>query len=119
MSVETRIQALLLARIPVQFPSVRVWRTAVVKAKTPRGWVQSLPEGHPDISGVIGPAGRALYIEVKSETGEMEPAQLAWAEWLNALGAVHIVAQPPRGSGENGAIRVLEHVCTVLRGVTE
>lgn len=91
--LETVLQSLILAQVPLRFPRVRVWRSAVVKAKTVRGFVRSLPDGWADITGVIAPHGRALFIEVKSDTGRSSPDQVAFGDWVRALGAVHVVAR--------------------------
>lgn len=47
----------------------------------------------PDISGVLPPSGRALYIECKSATGRFQPGQKQMLARLRAAGALVIVAR--------------------------
>lgn len=115
MTSETRIQALLLARIPVQFPQVRVWRANTGAVVVANRMVRFGLPGQADITGAIGPTGRRIEIEVKSETGRLSPEQVAFGEWMRALGALYIVAKPPRGSGESAARLVLEHVTRIIQ----
>ena len=60
----------------------------VEEAGRPRRFIRGLPRGHPDIAGVIPPAGRALYVEVKSLRGTLTPHQAAWQDRMRQAGAV-------------------------------
>lgn len=90
---ETVLQRLILAQVPLKRPHVRVWRSNVVLAKVGNGFVRSLPDGYPDITGIISPTGRMLAIEVKQRNGRRSPEQITWGEWLIAAGACYVVAR--------------------------
>ena len=74
-------------------PDVRLWRSQPLVARGPTGRViRALPNGHPDLCGVIA-GGRAIYIEVKSATGRVRPAQEKFLSMLRLMGALVIVAR--------------------------
>jgi hypothetical protein len=102
--IETVLQRLILAQVPLRRPHVRVWRSNVVLAKVGNGFVRSLPDGYPDITGIISRCcddgcehcrggGRMLAIEVKQRNGRRSPEQITWGEWLTAAGACYVVAR--------------------------
>lgn len=72
-----------------------MWRSATVKARAGQGWIQSLPLGHPDISGWLphNGVGVALFIEVKSDRGRLSAEQEAFGEWARAGHTCHVVAR--------------------------
>ena len=73
---------------------VRCWRqNAGVFKLRGDGVAKGAPEGAADITGVVVPEGWRLEVEVKSATGRLRPAQVRWAGWCAAWGAVHAVVQ--------------------------
>lgn len=88
--IEARLQALILAQVPLRMPDCRIWRTGLSYGKT-----DALPRGWPDITGVFRHAGIgvALFVEVKSPKGRSTPEQAAFGCWFEALGACHVVAR--------------------------
>ena len=69
------------------------WRSNVHSAAlfdakgTPR-YVKGLPRGHPDISGVIPPDGRALFVECKVSGRKRSPWQVQRHADLQKAGAI-------------------------------
>ena len=49
--------------------------------------------GQPDIMGIIGPNGRFLGIECKSEKGKQSPEQMTWQRMIESLGGLYILAK--------------------------
>ena len=113
MSEANTITADLLVKIPQRFPSIRLWRqntglafgadsvNAAVKALA-RGDAKAALEyfrrrpirfgvpGQGDISGIIGPSGRRLEIEVKAGRDKMSPEQQAFRAMVIDRGGVYI-----------------------------
>lgn len=58
------------------------------KVKVRGGWMQLAPEGTADIHVTVPPRGRTLWLEVKTEDGELRPAQITWANTQRRLGAL-------------------------------
>ena len=110
------ITAQLLIRIPQRFPQIRCWRSNTgvaigldsVKAALSclargdiagaRNYLNRRPisfgvPGSSDISGVVGPDGRVLAIEVKAGNDKIRPAQLAWSGMILSHGGIFIVAR--------------------------
>jgi hypothetical protein len=55
---------------------------------------EGMRSGFPDIM-CFTHGSRAAFIEFKSATGRIDPAQVAWIEWLNAAGFPAIVCRDP------------------------
>lgn len=97
MSVsEARFQNELLLALGKR-DDVRVWRQnsghmAVAQGGTVRG-IKLAPKGASDIIGVCAPGGWLLSIEVKKDGGKTTPEQDRWAEMVNAMGGIHILAE--------------------------
>ena len=74
-------------------PSVRCWRnntgTLVVQDRR----VAFGLRGSSDVLGVVGPSGRLLAIECKSDRGRMTSHQRAFAEMVVRFGGLHVVAR--------------------------
>jgi hypothetical protein len=106
----------LLLEIPKRFPQCRVWRANSATAfpldrakaalryllqnniKAAIECLRSRPirfgvPGQADISGVAGPAGRRLEIEVKVGTDKLRPEQVAFRKMCLDRGAVYIEAR--------------------------
>lgn len=49
-----------------------------------------LGRGSPDILACVGPRGRLLGIECKTEEGKMSAAQKVWAERIRSVGGVYV-----------------------------
>lgn len=101
----------LLIEIPKRFPSVRVWRNNRVDAMVAgRGGkmrrVSAGIDGQADISGIMGPSGRRLEIEVKVGRDQMRHSQAAFELMIQSHGGVYLVARDTP-DGVLGALRVL------------
>lgn len=51
-----------------------------------------------DLTGLVGPWGRSLSVEVKSATGTQSPAQVAYQRTVEALGGIYILARSPESA---------------------
>lgn len=75
-------------------PRVRVWRIEAKQARTPYGTpFMAVPEGTPDIEGVISPSGRLLAIEVKTGRAVASEQQRRRLTMYRAFGAVAGIAR--------------------------
>ncbi len=93
----TAAHSRLVAEILLRFgsrPDLRLWRSQPLAARTPSGRViRALPVGFPDISGVLAPSGRAVFIEVKTGDAHQNPAQARLCAALRRFGALVVLAQ--------------------------
>lgn len=86
--------------------NVRLWRINTVGAIAKSGRVvRSAPVGHPDIAGILYP-GRAIYLEVKTQTGPISKEQAAFGVMLKRFGAIYAVCR-----SVDDALRALEQPC--------
>lgn len=78
---------------------VRVWRVNVGTVRRAEGgfFHAGPPKGAADVAGIIGPEGWSLQIECKAEGRKRTPEQIAWAEMVQALGAVYLLADARDG----------------------
>jgi hypothetical protein len=91
--IEARLQALILARLGL-LPDVHVWRMNTGVAHRPGGGaVRFGAVGQADITGLVGPHGRRLEIEIKSATGRQTPEQRAFGERITRLGGLYLVCR--------------------------
>lgn len=110
------ITASLLIEIPKRFPHVRVWRqnsgggigmstvkqavallrkgkvTEAIRLLTSRPIKWGI-EGCADISGIIGPRGQRLELEVKAEGDKQSADQLAFEGMIIRAGGLYLVAR--------------------------
>lgn len=114
MSETNDITARLLIEIPKRYRNVRVWRQntgggigmstvkqAIALLRTGRiapaiSLLSSRPikwgiEGCGDISGVIGPSGRRLEIEIKTPTDRQSTEQRSFELLMQTHGAVYLL----------------------------
>jgi hypothetical protein len=88
------ITNLLLVEIPRRFPQARVWRVNSFAAKMPNGrLVTSGPKGLADISGIIGPFGQRLEVEVKGPGDRVRKEQQSFAVMVESHGGIHLFAR--------------------------
>jgi hypothetical protein len=97
-----RLTAELLIEIPKRFPNIRVWRNNRVDAMVPgRGGklrrVQAGIDGQADLSGIIGPHGVRLEIEIKAGKDRQSDEQIAFQEMIERRGGVYIIAGTVEG----------------------
>lgn len=90
--------AALLVEIPKRFPHIRVWRNNRVDAMVPgRGGkmrrVQAGINGQADLSGIIGPLGTRVEIEIKSPTDRMSPEQLGFQKMISDHGGLYLICR--------------------------
>lgn len=78
-------------------PDLRIERINVLRGRAPNGrWVRSASEGHADLDLVVRMSdglARPLYLEVKSATGRLRPAQRTWGASRLRMGAVYLVVR--------------------------
>jgi len=94
---------------------VRAWRVNVGTVRRAEGgfFHAGPPKGAADIAGIIGPEGWSLQIECKAEGRRRTPEQVAWAEMVQALGAVYLEADAR--DGVEHWIRVLDRMLAERR----
>lgn len=78
-----------------KLPGVRVWRQNAGKILTRSGGrervFEAAPPGAADISGIVGPEGWRLEIEMKMPRGKRSDAQEAWAAMCAKHGALYLL----------------------------
>lgn len=90
---ESVLQRLILAHVN-KIPSVKVWRANTGLASTVHGTKLRFGiKGQADITGILGPTGKRLEIEVKSSTGKQTADQQAWEKQIASLGGMYILAR--------------------------
>jgi hypothetical protein len=93
----------LLAEIPKRWPTqVRIWRNNRVKtmAAGENGRLRMIDagiDGQGDISGIAGPRGRRLEIEVKTGKDKLSEDQKRFRQMILSLGGIYIEARSVDG----------------------
>ncbi len=73
-------------------PDARLFRSNAIKVRAPNGaWVQSLPVGWPDLTGVLQ-GGRMLVVECKKPGGALSDEQVRFGEMFTRFGALWVCA---------------------------
>lgn len=117
MSGANSITADLLIKIPEQFPQIRLWRSNRVKAKAigkggkPR-FIDAGIDGQADLSGIIGPTGRRLEVEIKAGDDRMRTSQKEFRDMILERGGVYIEAR-----SAEGGLRLLAEAMKAGEGV--
>lgn len=84
----------LLVEIPKRFPQVRVWRQNSGALKDATGRVVRYGiVGGGDVSGIAGPNGRRIEIEVKAGKDKMSEQQELFGEMIHNAGGVYLVVR--------------------------
>lgn len=102
MSEANRITADLLDELPKRYLRIRVWRNNRVKAMAigrggkPR-MISAGIDGQADISGISGPLGRRVEIEVKAGSDTLSEAQRNFRKMILSLGGIYVVARSVEG----------------------
>ena len=109
------ITANLLIEIPKRFPGIRVWRNntgagagistvkqaiAAIRENRTADAIRLLSSrpirfgivGQADITGIVGPWGRRLEIEVKTGKDKMSDEQRAFQQMILSAGGIYLVA---------------------------
>jgi hypothetical protein len=73
-------------------PDVHLVRVQSGQVKVRGGWMHNAPAGTADLLGV-GPGGRALACEIKTEDGELSPEQEAFAAMWKRKGGLWVVVR--------------------------
>lgn len=108
----------LLAEIPKRWPRrVRVWRNNRVKtmAAGENGRLRMIDagiDGQGDISGLAGPRGRRLEIEVKTGKDRLSEDQKRFRSMILSLGGIYIEAR-----SVDGCLAMLERELGVPDGI--
>src|SRR4051794_41053766 len=89
----THDQALARALLAVTRAGGRAWRTEVGLFRDPRGRPHFIgTRGMSDLLGIC-PGGRALSVEVKTNTARRTPEQRAWAGMWVRFGGLYVLAR--------------------------
>lgn len=107
---------------------MRIWRqnagSVLVRDRRGRGthtFHAGPPKGAADLSGVVGPEGFRLEVELKADGGKLSTEQRAWRAMIERFGGLYVVAgyEDARGLEENvaAAVRAVERAIEVRRGV--
>jgi hypothetical protein len=102
MSEANAITAGLLEELPKRYQHLRVWRNNRVKAMAiGRGGRQRMisagVDGQADISGIVGPFGRRVEVEVKAGKDPMSEDQKNFRKMILDLGGIYAVARSVEG----------------------
>jgi hypothetical protein len=104
---EKELQTAILKKYGA-LPGLRLWRqntgaavgmSVIAQARREGYLPANLPvtrygsPGMPDIMGIIGPTGRFVGIECKSESGQQTQEQITWQKIITQLGGVYILAR--------------------------
>ena len=94
-NAETDIHNRILAALSAEFhPRGIFWRQNAGRVRSDRGaWVSLGPPGISDIVGVLD--GRAVFVEVKTNTGKQRDAQRKWQAAVERAEAIYIIARSP------------------------
>ena len=97
-----QITAALLVEIPKMFPQVRVWRSNRIDAMAVgRGGqlrrVSAGIDGQGDLSGIAGPRGVRVEVEVKAGKDRMRPSQISFKAMIVGAGGIYVVAHDVEG----------------------
>ena len=94
-NAETEIHNRILVALSKAFhPRGIFWRQNAGQVRSDRGaWISLGPPGISDIVGVID--GRAVFVEVKTKTGNQRDAQRKWQAAVERAGAIYIIARSP------------------------
>jgi hypothetical protein len=112
MSEANELTKELLVQIPEQFPQIRCWRNNRVKARVKGAggrirFMDAGVDGQADISGIMGPYGRRLEIEVKAGDDRLSQDQKDFRDMILRHGGIYIEAR-----GVEGALQHLrELIC--------
>jgi len=104
MSDANALTAKLLIEIPARFPNIRVWCNNRVDAMLP-GFngrmrrVQAGIDGQADISGIVGPSGKRLELEVKCGKDRQSLEQIAFERMIRERGGVYVLVAYQRDNG--------------------
>lgn len=103
----------ILLEITSKYPHCRVWKTHTGEAYTMESVIEALTKlkkgeisvfefidnlrriafgqvGQTDITGIMRPNGRSIFIEVKTGTGRLSKQQKAFRDMVLSMGGVHI-----------------------------
>jgi hypothetical protein len=87
-----QMTANLLVQIPKRFPQVRVWRQNSGALRDTTGRVVRYGiVGGGDLSGIIGPAGTRLEVEVKAGHDKMSLQQKVFKSMIERAGGVYLL----------------------------
>lgn len=90
--LEAETQAEILAAY-ANHPRVVLWRQNTGALAIGKRFVRFGLPGQADISGLIAPTGRALFIEVKSDRGRQSPQQVTFQRFVEKHGGLYVLAR--------------------------
>lgn len=87
---ESRLQSYILAQLN-QLEGVFFYRSSTGAARTATRLIRFGVPGQADITGVV--RGRAVFVEVKTETGRQSELQRAFQERVEAAGGAYLLVK--------------------------
>jgi hypothetical protein len=91
------ITSKLLIEIPKRFPA-RVRRRNVGAAVAGDRFIRFSTPGEADITGIAGPHGTCIEIEVKAGSDRLSPEQLSFLAMIERHGGIALVARDVEGT---------------------
>ncbi len=93
MTPARKIEDAILLLVAEHFPHLRLWRNKPLRGRVESGsFVQAGVIGQADLSGIAGPDGRRIEIEVKADNDALTARQMAWLSMIHAHGGIAFVA---------------------------
>jgi hypothetical protein len=89
---ESVVQGEILRRYE-NHPRVALWRQNTGAAKFGKSFVRFGLPGQADLSGLLSPSGRGLFIECKSDRGKQSPQQEVFQRFVEKHGALYVLAR--------------------------
>jgi hypothetical protein len=74
-------------------PRIALWRQNTGAARIGSRFVRFGLKGAADLQGLIAPGGRALFVEVKSPTGQQSKEQIAFQRLIEKHGGIYVLAR--------------------------
>lgn len=89
---ESVVQGEILKRY-ANHPRVALWRQNTGAAKFGKSFVRFGLPGQADLSGILSPSGRAVFIECKSDRGKQSPEQITFQRFIEKHGGLYVLAR--------------------------
>lgn len=103
MTPANRLTAEILLAVSREFPDVKAWRSNVIAARAVgkdgrQRIVKAGIRGQADISGIVGPNGTRLEVEVKIPPDIQSVAQIVFEKMITRAGGIYIIARNLEGT---------------------
>lgn len=112
---ETDLLHLLIQRVPMTLPEVRVFRRNIINVEAKGGFrVRNGIKGQADAYAIVR-GGRHVEIETKAARGTMREAQELWRTFCLTFGIPHLVLRAAKDeSADSTVARWIEELRTTL-----